>query len=65
METSAVNGLTQLRTRIQSWHRKQEFEIQHRYIKNSKLIPFHYSGHGLFYEQKDLFNRELMNFVEE
>lgn len=40
-------------------------EIQQRYIRNSKLIPFHYSGHGLFYDQKELFNRELMNFAEE
>ncbi|WML32604.1 alpha/beta hydrolase [Clostridium sp. OS1-26] len=34
-------------------------------IKNSKLVPFESSGHGLFYEQRDKFNKELMNFIEE
>jgi non-heme chloroperoxidase len=33
-------------------------------IKNSKLVPFEYSGHGLFYDERDKFNRELMQFVE-
>jgi len=37
-------------------------QIQNKYIKNSKLIPFKYSGHGLFYDEKDKFNRELMKF---
>ena len=32
-------------------------------IKGSKLIRFEKSGHGLFYEEKDKFNMELMNFV--
>lgn len=27
-------------------------EVQEKYIKNSKLIPFNYSGHGSFYDQK-------------
>ena len=40
-------------------------EVQERGIKNSKLIPFQYSGHGSFYDQQDLFNKELMNFIEE
>ncbi len=40
-------------------------EVQRRGIKNSKLIPFQYSGHGSFYDQRDLFNEELMNFIEE
>lgn len=40
-------------------------EFQQRYIKGSKLMPFYYSGHGVFYDEKDLFNRELMNFIEE
>lgn len=40
-------------------------EVQKQYIKNSRLIPFEYSGHGSFYDQKDLFNQELMNFIEE
>ncbi|AYD39665.1 alpha/beta hydrolase [Clostridium fermenticellae] len=37
-------------------------EIQEKSIKNSLLIPFQYSGHGLFYEEKDKFNKELMKF---
>ncbi|WP_313757137.1 alpha/beta hydrolase [Tissierella sp.] len=40
-------------------------EIQERSIKNAKLIPFQYSGHGSFYDQRDKFNEELMNFIEE
>lgn len=32
-------------------------------IKGSKLVPFENSGHGLFYEEKDKFNTELMNFA--
>jgi non-heme chloroperoxidase len=34
-------------------------------IKNSKLVPFEYSGHGTFYEEHDRFNRELTQFIEE
>jgi non-heme chloroperoxidase len=40
-------------------------EIQEKCIKNSRLIPFCYSGHGSFYDEQDLFNKELMNFIEE
>jgi pimeloyl-ACP methyl ester carboxylesterase len=36
---------------------------QNRGIKNSKLIPFENSGHGLFYDELDKFNRELSQFV--
>lgn len=32
-------------------------------IKGSKLISYENSGHGLFYEEKDRFNAELMNFI--
>jgi len=32
-------------------------------IKGSKLIRFENSGHGLFYEERDKFNRELMDFI--
>jgi pimeloyl-ACP methyl ester carboxylesterase len=32
-------------------------------IKGSKLVRFENSGHGLFYEEKDKFNRELINFA--
>ena len=34
-------------------------------IRNSKLVPFEYSGHGLFYDQRDKFNQELTQFIEE
>jgi non-heme chloroperoxidase len=33
-------------------------------IKGSKLVRFENSGHGLFYEEKDKFNKELMDFIE-
>lgn len=33
-------------------------------IRNSRLIPFEDSGHALFYEQLDLFNYELIQFIE-
>ena len=32
-------------------------------IKGAKLIPFERSGHGLFFEEKEKFNKELANFV--
>ncbi|WP_315118141.1 alpha/beta hydrolase [uncultured Clostridium sp.] len=38
---------------------------QNKGIRNSKLVPFKYSGHGLFWEERDKFNMELMNFIEE
>lgn len=34
-------------------------------IRNSKLVPFKYSGHGLFYDQRDKFNKELTQFIEQ
>lgn len=34
-------------------------------IENSELVPFMYSGHGLFWEERDKFNRELIQFIEE
>ncbi|WP_411682263.1 alpha/beta fold hydrolase [Clostridium thailandense] len=40
-------------------------KVQNQGIKNSKLIPFEFSGHGSFYDQKDKFNKELMKFIEE
>ncbi len=36
---------------------------QSRGIRNSILIPFENSGHGLFYDEVDHFNNELMRFV--
>lgn len=32
-------------------------------IKNSQLVPFHYSGHGAFWEERDKFNRLLTEFL--
>lgn len=40
-------------------------EIQNKMIRNSKLIPFNESGHGLFYDEKDKFNEEIVRFIEE
>ncbi|AKA67853.1 alpha/beta fold hydrolase [Clostridium scatologenes] len=39
-------------------------KVQNQSIKNSKLIPFEFSGHGAFYDQRDKFNEELMKFIE-
>ena len=39
-------------------------EIQKQSIKNSILLPFEYSGHGSFYDERDRFNEELVNFIE-
>jgi pimeloyl-ACP methyl ester carboxylesterase len=33
-------------------------------IRSAKLICFENSGHALFYEEKDKFNAELVNFIE-
>jgi len=33
-------------------------------IRGAKLICFENSGHALFYEEKDKFNAELINFIE-
>jgi non-heme chloroperoxidase len=40
-------------------------EAQKQGIKNSKLVPFEFSGHALFYDQRDKFNKELTQFIEE
>lgn len=39
-------------------------EAQKKAIKNSKLIPFEYSGHAVFYDEKERFNKELTKFIE-
>lgn len=39
-------------------------EAQKKAIKNSKLIPFEYSGHAVFCDEKDRFNKELTKFIE-
>ncbi|KAA8666475.1 alpha/beta fold hydrolase [Clostridium sp. HV4-5-A1G] len=40
-------------------------EAQNQGIKNSKLVLFKYSGHGLFYDERDKFNSELIKFIDE
>ena len=32
-------------------------------IKNSQLVPFYYSGHGLFWEERNKFNELLREFI--
>lgn len=53
---------------IQGIHDKvvpfQLAEVQHKMIRNATLIPFEYSGHGVFYDQKDEFNALLIRFIE-
>jgi len=39
-------------------------EAMKRGIKNAKLVPFENSGHGLFWEERDKFNKELTQFIE-
>jgi non-heme chloroperoxidase len=34
-------------------------------IRNSRLVPFKNSGHGLVWEERDTFNKELAQFIEE
>ncbi len=38
-------------------------ELMYAVIKNSMLIPFNYSGHGLFYCELEKFNHELAQFI--
>lgn len=40
-------------------------EAQKAGIRNSKLVPFENSGHGLFWEERDKFNQELAYFIEQ
>jgi non-heme chloroperoxidase len=37
---------------------------QKKSIKNAKLVPFKDCGHFLFYDQREKFNQELVNFTE-
>ncbi|MZQ84814.1 alpha/beta fold hydrolase [Paenibacillus sp. 5J-6] len=39
-------------------------EETHKLISNSVLVPFHYSSHVPFLDERDYFNRLLMQFVE-
>lgn len=34
-----------------------------RKIRNSYLVPFQYSGHGPFWEEREMFNRILTQFI--
>jgi non-heme chloroperoxidase len=38
-------------------------EEQHRLIKNSLIVPFYNSGHGLYYDKRDKLNSELKKFI--
>lgn len=38
-------------------------EAQHAGIENSILVPFENSGHGLFYDEMETFNNELVQFI--
>ncbi|ALB44842.1 alpha/beta hydrolase [Clostridium sp. MF28] len=40
-------------------------KAQKQIIKNSRIIPFTDSGHGLFYDEKEKFNEELTKFIEQ
>lgn len=40
-------------------------EEQHKLIKNSKLLKFENSGHGIFYDEKEKFNKAVECFIEE
>ena len=40
-------------------------QVQEQKIRNSKLLPFKYSGHGSFYDQREKFNEELIKFIQE
>ncbi|MCR8643407.1 alpha/beta hydrolase [Paenibacillus sp. N1-5-1-14] len=35
----------------------------HKLIRNSQFVPFQYSGHGAFWEERDKFNQLLMQFT--
>jgi non-heme chloroperoxidase len=39
-------------------------EVQKKAIRDSTLVAFEESGHGLFYDEKDKFNKEVIEFVE-
>jgi len=37
----------------------------HRHIRDSVVIPFYNSGHGLFYDERDKLNNELAQFINQ
>jgi non-heme chloroperoxidase len=40
-------------------------EIQYHNIRNSRFVPFEFSGHASFYDQKDEFNEVLIDFTRD
>jgi non-heme chloroperoxidase len=38
-------------------------KVLHQGIKGSVLIPFEQAGHGFYYEQRDKFNKKLIDFI--
>jgi non-heme chloroperoxidase len=38
-------------------------QVLNQQIKNSKLVPFQYSGHGPFWEERDKFNQLMAQFI--
>ncbi|WP_134684198.1 alpha/beta fold hydrolase [Brevibacillus migulae] len=40
-------------------------EVMEERIQNARLVPFLYSGHGLMWEEREKFNKELLAFVAE
>ncbi|MDM7939738.1 MAG: alpha/beta hydrolase [Methanothrix sp.] len=40
-------------------------EELHRLIKDSVIVPFRNSGHGLFYDERDKLNNELAQFINQ
>ncbi|MEG6584789.1 alpha/beta fold hydrolase [Dendrosporobacter sp. 1207_IL3150] len=40
-------------------------EVQNQCIRNSRLVPFRFGGHGSFYDEREKFNNELIKFIEE
>lgn len=40
-------------------------QIMHECIKNSILCEFRYSGHGVFYDELNRFNKVLVDFIEQ
>jgi hypothetical protein len=40
-------------------------EEQHRLIRDSLIIPFYNSGHGLFYDEGDKLSEELDLFLDQ
>lgn len=64
------NDLSLIRVPTAIFHGKQDKvcpfvlgELMHKSIENSTLVPFNYSGHGLFYCELEKFNRELSQFI--